>query len=98
MSVRLSQVGAAHHASVGQQCHIVVVETPRAEGGIRGQGVARKYRGRRKVGEVGMEPDRSSRQGREEGGGIDVDVNAFDAGESDEDAAELCQNPRDHPA
>ncbi len=82
------QAAAAHHASGGQQRHSALVETPRAEGGVRGQGVARKYRGRGKGVEVGMEGHRPSRQGREEGGGIDVDINGIHAGESDVNPAE----------
>ncbi len=48
-----------------------------------GRRVARKYRGRGKGVEVGMEGHRPSRQGREEGGGMDVDINGIHAGESD---------------
>src|SRR5436190_16355991 len=76
-------VAAAYNTSGGQQRYIAVVESPRAEGGVRGQGVAGKYWGMGKSGEVGVEGHRPSRQVREEVGSKYVDIDPIDAGEGD---------------
>ena len=83
VSVRLVRLLLLTTPAGGSSVTRALVETPRAEGGVRGQGVARKYRGRGKGVEVGMEGHRPSRQGRKEGGGMDVDINGMHAGESD---------------
>ena len=76
-------VAAVYNTSGGQQRYVAVVETRRTDGSICGQGVAGKYRGPGKSGEVGMEGHRPSRQVREEVGGKYVDIDPIDAGEGD---------------